>query len=68
MSPKLRTPDERSCELCGRTEVWDDEAGTWRVAADEDGDPLVGSLYCIHEWDVNGSFAPFAERRDAAEG
>ncbi|MFW6382896.1 MAG: HEWD family protein [Haloferacaceae archaeon] len=67
MSPELRTPDERSCELCGRSEVWDEDAGTWRVASD-DGDRAVGSLYCIHEWDINGSFVPFAEPRDAAEG
>ena len=67
MTPKLRTPEERSCELCGRTEVWDDDPGVWRVVSDEDG-PQVGSLYCIHEWDINGSFAPFAGRRDTAEG
>jgi len=67
MNPELRTPDERSCELCGRAEFWDDDAGTWRVAPGDDG-PRAGSIYCIHEWDVNGSFAPFAERREPAEG
>ena len=66
MTPKLRTPDERSCELCGRTERWHEDQGVWRVASDDD--PAVGSPYCIHEWDINGSFVPFAERRDAAEG
>ena len=67
MVPKLRTPDERSCELCGRSEVWNETEGTWRVADDGDG-PLIGSRYCIHEWDINGSFTPFGDRRDAAEG
>ena len=67
MLPKLRTPDERSCELCDRSEVWNEAEGTWRVADGGDG-PVVGSLYCIHEWDINGSFMPFGDRRDAAEG
>jgi hypothetical protein len=67
MASKIRTPGKRSCELCGRTEVWDEDAVAWRVPSGGD-DPPVGSLYCIHEWDINGSFVPFRERRDAAEG
>ena len=67
MTQTLRTPDRRSCELCGRTEVWDEDSGAWRVAAGDDG-PEVGSLHCIHEWDINGSFAPFAGCHDAVEG
>lgn len=32
---KLRKPEERECELCGRRETWDDDRETWTVAADE---------------------------------
>ena len=53
--------------MCGCVEPWDADAGTWRVAA-TDGEPQVGSLHCIHEWDVNGSFMPFGDDRGAAEG
>ena len=67
MPPTLQTPDERSCELCGRVEAWDESAVTWRVAT-TDGEPQAGSLHCIHEWDINGSFVPFEARHDAAEG
>ena len=67
MSPELQTPEKRSCDLCDRVEIWDDDAGTWRVAT-TDGESQVGSLHCIHEWDVNGSFLPFGDDRDAAEG
>ena len=67
MSARLRTPEERSCDLCDRVEIWDDDAGTWRVVT-TDGELQVGSLHCIHEWDVNGSFLPFGDGRDAAEG
>jgi len=45
-------PRERECELCGREERWDDDADGWRIE-DEPGD-----VYCIHEWDINGSFTP----------
>ena len=66
MAPTLQTPSERTCERCGRVEVWEESTGTWRLAVDESGDPqAVGSPYCIHEWDINGSFAPF--EGDAAE-
>ncbi|ELZ77817.1 hypothetical protein C454_15035 [Haloferax gibbonsii ATCC 33959] len=41
-------------------ERWDDDAATW-VVAEEDGEKRVGSPYCIHEWDINGRFAPFEE-------
>jgi len=68
MTPRLRAPTERSCELCGRTEVWDEDSGAWRVADGDGDDPAVGSLHCIHEWDINGSFVPFAEDRDTVEG
>ena len=56
---RIRKPTERTCERCGRQEVW--TADSWRVADGEDGDRAVGSLYCIHEWDIDGSFLPFEE-------
>ena len=66
MAPTLRTPSERTCERCGRIEVWAEDIGTWRLAIDKAGDPhAVGSPYCIHEWDINGTFAPFES--DAVE-
>ncbi|WP_416839720.1 HEWD family protein [Haloferax sp. DFSO52] len=60
MGPQLRRPTHRSCELCGRVERWDDDVATWRVAT-EDGEKQVGKPFCIHEWDINGRFAPFKE-------
>jgi len=54
MSICLRHPTERVCERCGRAEHWDADTETWQVAADS-----VGNIYCIHEWDINGSFVPF---------
>ncbi len=60
MEPQLRRPTRRACERCGRVERWDDDAATWRVAS-EDGEKQVGSPFCIHEWDINGRFAPFEE-------
>lgn len=61
MSANLRAPTDRICERCGRRERWDDDAGTWLLARDEGGDPEVGSVACIHEWDINGRFLPFEE-------
>jgi len=58
MSPTLRHPTDRTCERCGRTEQWDADGETWRVDADD-----AGSIYCIHEWDINGTFVPFEEYR-----
>jgi len=55
MPAELRKPTERICESCGRTEVWNDDADTWRV----DDDP--GNVYCVHEWDINGNFLPVEE-------
>ncbi|WP_459822122.1 HEWD family protein [Halorubrum luteum] len=53
MSVTITPPKERTCELCGRGERWDEEREAWQVADDP------GNVYCIHEWDVNGSFIPF---------
>ncbi|RLM57516.1 hypothetical protein DVK02_07070 [Halobellus sp. Atlit-31R] len=68
MAPTVVTPTKRSCERCGRIEVWDGDATTWRLAVDDEGTPQsVGSPYCIHEWDINGTFVPFEDDADAAE-
>ncbi|WP_435094006.1 HEWD family protein [Halorubrum sp. N11] len=55
MSVTITPPRERECELCGREERWDDDADGWRI----DGEP--GEVYCIHEWDINGTFTPLSE-------
>ncbi|MEF8818753.1 MAG: HEWD family protein [Haloferacaceae archaeon] len=55
---RLRTPTDRLCERCGRHERWRDEG--WLVVR-EDGEPLVGDPFCLHEWDINGTFSPIAE-------
>jgi hypothetical protein len=53
-------PKERECERCGRTDTWDDDSGTWTVV-EEDGDRLTGDPYCLHEWDINGTYNPLEE-------
>ncbi len=55
MNATITPPTERTCELCGRAERWDDEVGSWRI----EGEP--GSAYCLHEWDINGTFVPIEE-------
>jgi hypothetical protein len=61
---ELRKPEERECERCGRREVWDADADTWRVAGTNDDDPddvddgAIGDVHCVHEWDIDGSFRP----------
>lgn len=45
----LRTPDRRICERCGRLERYED--GGWRIER-------RGEKYCIHEWDIDGTFVP----------
>ncbi|EMA69540.1 hypothetical protein C461_02901 [Halorubrum aidingense JCM 13560] len=55
MSATINPPRERACELCGRQEGWDDDGCGWRIV----GDP--GNAYCIHEWDINGSYNPVSE-------
>ncbi|MFB6195785.1 MAG: HEWD family protein [Haloplanus sp.] len=57
MGVTIRKPTSRECERCGRTEVWNSETATWRIAV-EDGERRVGDVYCIHEWDINGTFVP----------
>lgn len=60
MCASLRTPDDRTCELCGRKEQWDEAVGAWRIVV-EDGERIVGDGYCIHEWDITGEFSPIEE-------
>jgi hypothetical protein len=55
MSVTITPPQERECELCGRREQWDEEATGWQIADEP------GEVYCIHEWDINGTFAPLRE-------
>lgn len=55
MPVRILRPDRRECEHCGRVEQWNDDADAWRVADAE------GNVYCIHEWDINGSFLPFED-------
>lgn len=45
-------PRERTCERCGREDTWNDETENWVV----DGD--VGDPFCLHSWDINGSYNP----------
>ncbi len=57
---ELRRPSTRACERCGRAEEWDEAATTWRVEE-------TGRLFCVHEWDINGSFLPFELVGEEAE-
>ncbi|MFQ3283405.1 MAG: hypothetical protein ACI9TI_002348 [Natronomonas sp.] len=57
MSVEIVPPTRRSCERCGRTDVWDEDTGNW-VIAEEDGERKVGDRHCIHEWDINGRYNP----------
>jgi hypothetical protein len=54
---EITPPTERSCERCGRKDVWDEEQGKWTIQV-EDGERLVGDRHCIHEWDINGHYSP----------
>ena len=57
MSVEIIPPSRRTCERCGRIDVWDDDAENW-VIAEEDGQRRVGNRHCIHEWDINGRYNP----------
>ncbi|MFB6301622.1 MAG: HEWD family protein [Haloferacaceae archaeon] len=57
MGVRLRSPQERTCERCGRREEWDPDAERWQVVRKDD-DPVAGNVFCLHEWDINGSFVP----------
>lgn len=60
MSTTLRTPEERTCERCGREEYWDAEDRVWRIVREDD-EVRAGDPYCIHEWDITGEFSPIQE-------
>ena len=57
MDATIVPPERRTCERCGRTDVWDDDAENW-VIDEEDGERQVGDKHCIHEWDINGRYNP----------
>ncbi|MEF8856000.1 MAG: HEWD family protein [Haloplanus sp.] len=67
MGVTIRKPTARQCENCGRKEVWNDATGTWRVARDDDGERIAGNVYCIHEWDINGTFVPIEMEGNVAD-
>ncbi len=53
MNATLRRPTDRTCERCGRHEQWNAKTESWEI-----GENAHGSIYCIHEWDINGRFMP----------
>lgn len=53
-------PTERTCERCGRHDVWNDEVGTWTIV-EEDGEKQPGDEFCLHEWDITGAHNALAE-------
>jgi hypothetical protein len=53
-------PTERTCERCGRQETWNAGDTTWCIVED-DGEKRIGDPYCLHEWDINGTYNPLAE-------
>lgn len=57
---KVVPPEERTCERCDRHDVWDDGKSTW-VIVEADGEKQAGDPYCLHEWDINGSYNPLLE-------
>ena len=64
MAVEIVPPTRRTCERCGRTDVWDEAVENW-VIAEEDGVPQTGNKHCIHEWDINGQYNPIAEEPTA---
>lgn len=48
-------PHERACERCGRQDIWDDECENWVV------DDAIGDPFCLHSWDINGTYNPVEE-------
>ncbi|ERG89063.1 MAG: hypothetical protein J07HX5_01215 [halophilic archaeon J07HX5] len=49
-------PTRRSCERCGRKELWHEDRATWTAA-----DNRSGLAYCLHEWDITGTYNPLVE-------
>lgn len=57
---RLNPPRRRTCLLCGREDVWDDDVGEWRIRT-QDGEKLAGERFCMHEWDITGTHRPISE-------
>ena len=53
-------PTERTCERCGRRDVWNEDRTSWAID-EEDGEKYIGDPYCLHEWDINGAYNPITE-------
>ena len=56
----ISAPTDRTCERCGRRDVWDEERHTWSIAV-VDGEKQSGNPHCLHEWDINGTFNPIQQ-------
>jgi hypothetical protein len=56
----IKAPVERTCERCGRRDRWDPEQEAWTVRVTEDGTRQSGTPYCLHDWDINGSYNPLS--------
>jgi len=56
----IKAPRERTCERCGRRDEYDVEREAWTVVVDEDGDRKAGTPYCLHDWDINGTYNPLS--------
>ena len=54
---ELDPAEERECRECGRRDVWDADSQNWRIRDDEH----AGSPYCIHDWDINGTYRPIRD-------
>ena len=67
MGAEIIPPSRRTCERCGRIDVWDDDAENW-VIAEEAGQRRVGNRHCIHEWDINGRYNPIDGQMDGEAG
>lgn len=63
VSANIVPPERRTCQLCGRIDVWDEEVENWVIAA-VDGERRVGNKHCIHEWDINGRYNPVEGKPD----
>ena len=64
MAVEIVPPTRRTCECCGRTDVWDETVQNW-VIAEEDGVQQTGNKHCIHEWDINGQYNPVTGESNA---
>ncbi|USZ67942.1 hypothetical protein NGM10_14560 [Halorussus salilacus] len=51
---ELEPPTRRECQRCGRREAWDDDATNWTIRDDAQ----TGEPFCIHEWDITGTYRP----------